>query len=112
MRHERSTREVTMRGDTDLADLELDVLDSARLDSLGGLLNVSLDENDRFGVDTLDPTDHLLRDEFRLDLDETLDRVGLLTENDEDHLGTCNRKDPRNQVLLQLRSEQGAGALP
>jgi len=74
---------------THLADLEFDILYSARLDGLSSLLYVSVDEHNRFRVDTLDPANHLLRNKFRLDLNETLDSVGLLTEDDEDHLRTC-----------------------
>jgi hypothetical protein len=72
-----------------LLDLQLNILNSARLDGLGGLLNVSLNEDDRLSVNSLDPTNHLLRNEFRFDLYETLDSVSLLTENNENHLGTC-----------------------
>lgn len=72
-----------------LLDLQLDVLHRARLDRLGCLLDGSLDKDDRFGVDAFDPAHHLLRNELGLDLDETLDRVGLLAENDKDHLRTC-----------------------
>lgn len=81
---------VTCTDDTSahLADLELDVVNSARLDRLLRRLQSTLDEDDRLVMDALDPADHLLRDELRLDDDETLHGVRLLAEDNKDHLGT------------------------
>jgi hypothetical protein len=72
-----------------LLDLELNVVNSARLDGLLRLGNNGLDENDRFVVKTLNPANHLLRDDLGLDKNKTLHGVVLLTEDDENHLGAC-----------------------
>ncbi len=84
-------RAATAAKGTDLADLELDIVNSARLDRLFRGLQDTLDEDDRLVVDTLDPADHLLRDELWLNDDETLHGARLLTENHKDHLGACTQ---------------------
>lgn len=78
---------------THLLDLDLGILNGASLDELEGLLNSSLDEHDSLGIDRLCETDHLLRDELIFDLNEGLNGVVLLTEDQEDHLGTCEARD-------------------
>jgi hypothetical protein len=70
-------------------DLDLGILNTAALDGLERLLHGTLNENDRLGVDALGEADHLLRDELGLDLHESLNGVVLLTEDEEDHLGSC-----------------------
>ena len=84
---------------TDLADLEFDIVNGARLDRFLRGLQDTLDEDDRLVVDSLDPADHLLRDELRLDDDETLHGARLLTENHKDHLGACTQ----GQNIVSLR---------
>jgi hypothetical protein len=87
-----------------LANLQLDIVDRARLDGLLCLLHDALDEHDRLVVDALDPADHLLGHEFGLDDDEALEGVGLLAENDKHHLGACERGR-----RLSLHGERGDG---
>jgi len=89
---------------THLADLELDVVDRARLDRLLGALHDGLDEHDRLVVDALDPAHHLLRHELGLDDDEALDRVVLLAQDDEHHLGACERVRRGGGVSAGARS--------
>ena len=76
-------------GRADLLDLDLSILYRTAVDQLGRLLDRTLDENDRLARDSFSEFDHLLRNDLRFDLNESLDRSRLLSEDNEEHLGTC-----------------------